>query len=250
MLAAGAAVFAWTRADRAGGGGCGCRWTAAGVRAGDRLAGPARGRGHRRHPARLAAVLPGHHPAGPGRCWAAARCSPGGPFPGRIRLWDTPLQLVPAAALVVAAVFAVRARRRLTAVVLVGVTGYATAMLFILHGAPDLALTQFLVETCTMVMFVLVLRRLPGHFSAPAAGGQPAAAGGHRRRGRRGGRRHGVRRRPAGRQAAPISTAFPEPAVSYGGGRNVVNVTLVDIRAWDTMGEISVLVVAATGVPA
>jgi multicomponent Na+:H+ antiporter subunit A len=50
-----------------------------------------------------------------------------------------------------------------------------------------------------------------------------------------------------GRRAIPISTAFPEPAVSYGGGRNIVNVTLVDIRAWDTMGEISVLVVAATG---
>jgi multicomponent Na+:H+ antiporter subunit A len=52
----------------------------------------------------------------------------------------------------------------------------------------------------------------------------------------------------SGRQATPISTAFPGPAVSFGGGRNVVNVTLVDIRAWDTMGEISVLVVAAIGV--
>jgi len=52
----------------------------------------------------------------------------------------------------------------------------------------------------------------------------------------------------AGRQAVSISTAFAEPAVSYGGGRNIVNVTLVDIRAWDTMGEISVLLVAATGV--
>jgi multicomponent Na+:H+ antiporter subunit A len=36
--------------------------------------------------------------------------------------------------------------------------------------------------------------------------------------------------------------------VTFGGGRNIVNVTLVDIRAWDTMGEISVLVAAATGV--
>src|SRR5690606_32453950 len=46
----------------------------------------------------------------------------------------------------------------------------------------------------------------------------------------------------------PVSQDFPDAAVAYGGGRNVVNVTLVDIRAWDTMGEISVLVVAATGV--
>jgi multicomponent Na+:H+ antiporter subunit A len=171
----------------------------------------------------------------------------GWPLPADFRLWDNALQLVPATALIIAAVFATRARRRLAAVVLVGVTGYATAMLFILHGAPDLALTQFLVETCTMVMFVLVLRRLPGHFSvrplvasrwvrvaigvavgAVAAGLAYAATG--------------------GRQAVSISTAFAEPAVSYGGGRNIVNVTLVDIRAWDTMGEISVLVVAATGV--
>jgi multicomponent Na+:H+ antiporter subunit A len=170
----------------------------------------------------------------------------GRPFPADATLWDTPLQLVPAGALVVAAVVAVQARRRMTAVVLVGVTGYSTALLFILHGAPDLAMTQFLVETCTLVMFVLVLRRLPGHFSrrplvasrwvrvaigvavgTVVAGMAYAAAG--------------------SRQATPISTAFPDPAVSYGGGRNVVNVILVDIRAWDTMGEISVLVVAATG---
>jgi multicomponent Na+:H+ antiporter subunit A len=171
----------------------------------------------------------------------------GRPLPVTVRLWDTPLQLVPAAALVIGAVFATRARRRLAAVVLVGVTGYATAVLFVLHGAPDLALTQFLVETCTMVMFVLVLRRLPGHFSVrplvasrrlrvaigvavgAVVAGLAAAA-------------------TAGREAVAISTAFPGLAVSYGGGRNVVNVTLVDTRAWDTMGEISVLLVAAIGV--
>jgi multicomponent Na+:H+ antiporter subunit A len=168
------------------------------------------------------------------------------PLPQRMKWWDSPLQLVPAAAAIAAAVFAVRARRRLAAVVLVGVTGYATATLFVLHGAPDLALTQFLVETTTMVMFVLVLRRLPGHFR-------------YRRRVERRARMAiGVAAgtvvaglayvATAGRQAVPISTAFPGPAVDYGGGTNVVNVTLVDIRAWDTMGEISVLVVAATGV--
>jgi multicomponent Na+:H+ antiporter subunit A len=41
---------------------------------------------------------------------------------------------------------------------------------------------------------------------------------------------------------------YPEAAYDFGGGQNIVNVTLVDIRAWDTLGEISVLVVAATGV--
>ena len=43
----------------------------------------------------------------------------------------------------------------------VGVTGYSCGVLFALHGAPDLALTQFLVETLTLVIFVLVLRKLP-----------------------------------------------------------------------------------------
>ena len=50
------------------------------------------------------------------------------------------------------------------------------------------------------------------------------------------------------RIAVPVSVAYPEVAYTFGYGRNVVNVTLVDIRSWDTMGEISVLVVAATGV--
>ncbi|MET0419056.1 MAG: hydrogen gas-evolving membrane-bound hydrogenase subunit E, partial [Actinoplanes sp.] len=50
------------------------------------------------------------------------------------------------------------------------------------------------------------------------------------------------------RTATPISDTFAEMAYAFGYGRNVVNVTLVDIRAWDTFGEISVLVVAATGV--
>nr|WP_228531811.1 Na+/H+ antiporter subunit A [Micromonospora sp. ANENR4] len=171
----------------------------------------------------------------------------GAPWVSRFQLWDTPLQAVAGAVIVVAALVAARARRRLTAMILVGVTGYGTALMFILHGAPDLALTQFLVETVTIVMFVLVLRRLPRRFSARpiratrrfrvalgvavgvvTAGMAYVAAG--------------------SRTATPISVGFPDEAVSYGGGKNVVNVTLVDIRAWDTMGEIAVLVVAATGV--
>ena len=50
------------------------------------------------------------------------------------------------------------------------------------------------------------------------------------------------------RTATPVSVGFPEPAYEFGGGKNIVNVILVDIRAWDTLGEISLLVVAATGV--
>ncbi|GLY07088.1 Na+/H+ antiporter subunit A [Actinoplanes sp. NBRC 101535] len=177
----------------------------------------------------------------------AVTLSLGAPWPSGVRLWDTPLQLVVGLVVVAAAVLAVNTRRRMTAMILVGVCGYGVALLFVLHGAPDLALTQFLVETVTIVMFVLVLRRLPARFSARplrinrwtrntlavatglVTSGMAYAA-------------------VMGRQAVPISVDFPDLSVSYGGGNNVVNVALVDIRAWDTMGEISVLVVAATGV--
>jgi len=161
--------------------------------------------------------------------------------------WDSPGQLVVAVVIVVAAVLTARSRRRLKAVVMVGVTGYGTATLFLLHGAPDLALTQVLVETVSLVVFVLVLRRLPAYFTdrpltrrrywrvaigalvgAAVAGFMVVSTG--------------------ARTATPVSAAYPEEAVRFGGGRNIVNVTLVDIRAWDTMGEIAVLVAAATGV--
>ncbi|MEV0809545.1 Na+/H+ antiporter subunit A [Micromonospora sp. NPDC050200] len=178
----------------------------------------------------------------PGAALLAAR-----PWRERIALWDSPLQLVVTLVIAVAALLAVGARRRLTAMLLVGVTGYGSAMLFVLYGAPDLALTQFLVETATIAVFVLVLRRLPERFSA-----RPL------RRGRWVRRLVGVGVgvvlaglalvAAGSRTATPISRAFPDLAVVPGYGRNVVNVTLVDIRAWDTMGEISVLVVAATGV--
>jgi multicomponent Na+:H+ antiporter subunit A len=160
--------------------------------------------------------------------------------------WQNPVEPVVGAGLVAVALLAVRSRRRLTAMLFVGLTGYGTALLFVLRGAPDLALTQFLVETVSIVAFVLVLRRLPTHFSdrpwrhsrwiRRAIGASVglvvallsvAAVGGQR--------------------AEPISVDFPQAALEAD-GRNVVNVTLVDIRAWDTMGEISVLVVMATGV--
>ena len=93
-------------------------------------------------------------------------------------------------------------------------------MLFVLHGAPDLALTQFLVETVTSCVFVLVLRRLPADFSARPLRRQPLA------RRSRIGVAVGAGRWPAwrcvaagGRTATPISDGFPDEAVAYGGGK-------------------------------
>ncbi|WP_235737025.1 hydrogen gas-evolving membrane-bound hydrogenase subunit E [Nocardioides alcanivorans] len=162
-------------------------------------------------------------------------------------LWDAPSQAVVGALVCIAALFTARSRRRLRAVILVGVTGYGTGVLFLLHGAPDLALTQILVETTSLVVFVLVLRRLPEYFTdrpltrmrylrmALGLAVGLAVAG-------------FMLMATADRSAEPLSALFPGPAVEFGGGHNIISVTLVDIRAWDTMGEISVLVAAGTGV--
>ncbi|MDN5726024.1 MAG: Na+/H+ antiporter subunit A [Propionibacteriales bacterium] len=168
-------------------------------------------------------------------------------WPERILWWDTPAQAIVGLVVAVAAIAAVAARGRLKAVILVGVTGYGTAMMFLLHGAPDLALTQVLVETVMLIVFVLVMRKLPKYFTERPLHASRwwrmvvavltavvvcaltfVAAG--------------------SRVATPVSQAFAEAAYTFGYGKNIVNVTLVDIRSWDTMGEISVLVVAATGV--
>jgi len=168
-------------------------------------------------------------------------------WPEQVKAWDRPAQLAAVVAICVASVLAARSRRRLKAVILIGIAGYGNAVLFLLHGAPDLALTQVLVETITLVVMVLVLRRLPPYFSdRPLAGSRwvrlaVAVAVGVVMMGF-------ALVVPLSRVATPISVYFPEEAYTWGGGKNIVNVTLVDIRAWDTMGEISVLLAAATGV--
>src|SRR5690606_34040098 len=79
--------------------------------------------------------------------------------------WDTPFQAVVGVVIMLAAFMATRSRRRLRAVLLAGATGFGSAVLFMMHGAPDLALTQVLVETLTVVVFVLALRRMPEYFT-------------------------------------------------------------------------------------
>jgi multicomponent Na+:H+ antiporter subunit A len=151
-----------------------------------------------------------------------------------------------AAALVGTAVGAAVVPRRFAAAVFLGTTGYAMAGLFVLSGAPDLALTQAAIETLSTVVFVLVLRRLPEQFevrSRPARRVLPIAlavtvaasvfvfalvAAGHR-------------------IVPPVSTEMVARAVPDGHGQNVVNVILVDFRGWDTLGEITVLAVASIG---
>lgn len=167
-------------------------------------------------------------------------------WPGDIRFADSPAQPLVGLAMVVAAIAAVAMRQRIAAVLLVGATGYGMVLVFGMAGAPDLALTQALVETITIVVVVLVLRRLPRRVSgrrpivrAPVrialgvlAGAVMAVVGVV----------------ALGARTAPsIAEGLPALAAEAH-AKNIVNALLVDLRAWDTLGEISVLVAVATGV--
>lgn len=165
----------------------------------------------------------------------------------QVRWGDSLAQLAVCCVIVAAALGAAKSRGRVRGIMLTGATGYGLAVLFVMWGAPDLALTQLLVETVSLVVFVLVVRKLPRYFTnrplsssrwwrvllAAAVGTTVTlialvAAG--------------------ARLNNPISDAWYRAAYEIGFGHNVVNVALVDTRAWDTFGEISVLVIAATGV--
>ncbi|WP_299021284.1 Na+/H+ antiporter subunit A [uncultured Dietzia sp.] len=163
----------------------------------------------------------------------------------RMELSANPVVLVVLIPMVFAAVAATLLRNRLAAVICMSVTGYGVAVIFAFHGAPDLALTQVLVETLMMISFVLVLRTMPAEV--------PLSDGFRRLRAWLG-IGVGLLVMVVGayainaRQNPAVSTVFPDLAYRIGNGANAVNVTLVDIRAWDTLGEITVLLVAATGV--
>jgi multicomponent Na+:H+ antiporter subunit A len=189
-------------------------------------------------------ALPGAALAGDVLGWPG----PGGPARlDGLELADSPVQVAVGLLVAVAAVGAAAARRRLAAVLLLGAVGYGAAVLFVIQGAPDLALTQFLVETLSLVAFVLALRHLPDRFT-------------HRRwrlgRASRVAVSAGVGLFVAGfallargaRSGAAVSDAYLEQAEPEAGAGNVVNAILVDFRGFDTLGEITVLTAAGLGV--
>jgi multicomponent K+:H+ antiporter subunit A len=143
---------------------------------------------------------------------------------------------------------------RLAALILAGGAGLVVCITFVWLSAPDLALTQLLVEIVTTVLLLLGLRWLPKRIPfkwtlagaraalprrlrdlaiATAAGAGLAALA------------YAVMTRPL---PDSISRFFLERAYPEGGGSNVVNVILVDFRGFDTLGEITVLGVVAVAV--
>ena len=157
-------------------------------------------------------------------------------------------EVIVAAAIVAGAVAVVRARTLLFAVASLGVVGYGVAVVFLLFGGPDLALTQFAIETLSVLLFVLVLRRLPRlrTLSPPSErlrDGVVALAGGAFMTAL-------VLAATAARHPTPLRDYFAATSLALANGRNVVNVILVDFRGFDTLGEITVLAAAAIGVVA
>lgn len=175
--------------------------------------------------------------------WAKSGHLPEFPETGDFRLDVFFLVLL----LISLAIILVKTDRRMTSILLLGCIGFSVAALFALYGAPDLAITQILVETLTLLLFALAIYGLPGMKERHTSG--------------RGGRR-------ATFIAVLVGTGFTLltieafdvqvfdavgmdlAAISYSEayGRNVVNVILVDFRALDTLGEITVLLIAALGV--
>jgi len=170
-------------------------------------------------------------------------------LPAALALGDAQLYEVVIALVMLAGVaLVVRARSLLVMVVSLGVVGYGTALIFVFYGAPDLAMTQFSIETLSVVLFVLMLYRLPAlaqlstrrarlrdWLIAAAAGALVTVV---------------VLTVTAAPLESPLTRFVAENSYSAAKGRNVVNVILVDFRGIDTLGEITVLSVAALGVVA
>ncbi len=139
----------------------------------------------------------------------------------------------------------VNSKSRLTVIISMGLVGYSTALIFLFFGAPDVAMTQFLIETLSVVIFVLVLNKLPLFVD--------------------------ISRVMILRRIVPalifgltmsflllwvqqievnpsLKEYFVQNSFLQAQGRNIVNVILVDFRGLDTMGEISVLMIASLGV--
>lgn len=149
--------------------------------------------------------------------------------------------------LVATAIVTAGSHHRLRALIVISVIGLVVSLTFAVLSAPDLALTQISVEAVTVLLLLLALNMLPK--SPPTLSSRPrmlrdAAIAGT------GGLLVGaiawamLTRDPG----STIAAYHLANAKSGGGGTNVVNVILVDFRAFDTLGEIIVLGVAGLGI--
>ena len=170
-------------------------------------------------------------------------------LPTRLRLTWNDLrfyEVALAGLILLATLTAVRTSSRLAAIIALGVVGYSVTLIYVLFGAPDLAMTQVLIETLTVVVLVLVVYHLPpfGALSSRAARLRDIAIS----------LTAGILMTLMVLMVMNIPTNpgvaryYAEQSVPLAYGRNIVNVLLVDFRAFDTLGEMTVLSLAAAGV--
>ncbi|MFO7720989.1 MAG: putative monovalent cation/H+ antiporter subunit A [Gillisia sp.] len=158
------------------------------------------------------------------------------------RIYDIVIGII----MIAACFYAVMAKSRLLAIALLGVVGYGVAFIFIMFGAPDLAITQILIETLTVVIFVLVLWKLPKFLIFTESfikfryflisitfGGLMTWVV------------MIVTQYPL---ESHLKAYFAENSYLLAKGKNVVNVILVDFRSLDTLGEMVVLGISAIGI--
>jgi multicomponent K+:H+ antiporter subunit A len=179
---------------------------------------------------------------------AAGIIPPHVPITGPVPLTvPDPVSIAVAAALVlVTFASALMHQNRLRSLIVLGGVGLFVSLIFVKFSAPDLALTQLSVEVVTIVLLMLAMYFLPRrtpvemdtakrlrHFLIALAAGVGAGI-----------LTWAVLTRPH----SSISDYFLENSLPGGGGTNVVNVILVDFRGFDTLGEITVLALAALGI--
>lgn len=149
--------------------------------------------------------------------------------------------------MVIAAVGTIITNNRITAILILGVVGYGLSMLFVIYRAPDLALTQLIIETVTVTLFLLVFYHLPKLEKKNEAMSTRVlnliisigfgalmtmiAISSH-----------------SSKWFDSISSYFINNSYKLGGGDNIVNVILVDFRGLDTLFEIVVLGIAALAI--
>lgn len=158
----------------------------------------------------------------------------------------TSAELIVMLILIISMLYTVYTPSRLSAVAAMGVIGYCICLLFVFYSAPDLAMTQFTIDTLTVILFVLVLYRLPkyinysnwrirlrdGIISLLFGTLMTLLA-------------FMVYNEPTNKSTAQY---FANNSYTLAHGKNVVNVIIVDFRGLDTLIEITVLTISAIGV--
>lgn len=168
--------------------------------------------------------------------------------PDKIPGIDHLTDVIPLTVVVIGVIATARARNRLQAAILLGVTGTGVTLQVLLLGAPDVAMTQFMVEMITVVLMMLVLRHQPRAFT-PTGRNRRVVAGAI-------GAGVAVATFAAvwtltGRREKPeLAQWYLENGPEVTGEKNVVNTILVEFRAFDTLGELAVLGMAGIAMAA